>query len=71
MRGEYAKKGRRNYKVKQALSISSVCDETMALGIVSEVARMFSVDENSSSFFSFLHCCHARLIRGFLLNDLE
>ena len=53
MRGEYAKKGRRNYKVKQALSISSVCDETMALGIVSEVARMFSVDENSSSFFFF------------------
>jgi len=32
--------------------------------VLLEGARMFSVDENSSSFFSFLYCCHLSLERG-------
>jgi len=30
--------------------------------VLPEAAPMFSVDENSSSLFSFLHCYHSRLI---------
>jgi len=64
MRGEYAKKGRRDILILQFRNFPSFVTERWR-SVLSEVARMFSVDENSSSFFSFLHCCHSRLKRGF------
>ena len=68
MRGEYAKKeyikkyGRTDWKVL------CVCDDSMVLVFSKRTALMFSVDENFSSFCSFLHCCHSRLERGIFLS---
>jgi hypothetical protein len=69
MSGEYAKKGRWEIVGINPATLPGVCDETMALDSIYKDVRMFSVDENSSSFFFFPALLATfGLSRGFFLS---